>query len=100
VGTAMFASILAQFYELMTERSAQIVGAASMFHDIGIIQMPAHFKEEDESKLTGEEITLFRTHPAVGAKMLQEVRGIEPTAIQAVAQHHLRLGNLGYPRSI
>lgn len=97
VGTSMLAAILANSLEIKMERPVQIVGIASLLHDIGLSKMPEHLWHEDESLMSPEERTLYRTHPFVGAEILREAGDIDTAAVQAVEHHHIRLLGKGFP---
>jgi putative nucleotidyltransferase with HDIG domain len=101
VGTAMLAGILAHVIEIRMEKTVQIVGMASLLHDIGLLQLPEQLWDEDESKMNEDERRSFRTHHAVGAEMLRSISGMDPGAIQAVEQHHMRPNGLnGFPERV
>lgn len=97
VGVSMIASLLLQPLQVEADKSVKIVGVAALLHDIGLQYMPPEVKNEDESTMDGEQITLYQTHPLVGADMLKGIQGIDPSAIQAVAQHHERRNKMGFP---
>lgn len=97
VATSMIASMLLGPLKVDSERSVQIIGMAALLHDIGLYKMPPEVQTEDESKMNEEQKTLYRTHPAAGAQILKSIRGVDPAAIQAVAQHHERRNKKGFP---
>ena len=48
--------------------------------------------------MTPAQFELYKTHPAVGAKVLEEkVKGLDAVVIQAVAGHHQRRTKRGFP---
>ena len=81
-------------------QALHIVGTAALVHDIGLMKMPEKFKEEDESKLSPEEIELYRTHPTVGAAELEKIPRIAGSIPQAVAHHHVRRNQKGFPADV
>lgn len=97
VATAMIAGILAHHMQISTEKPFEVVGMAAMFHDIGLKNMPEHLREEDESKMTPQELALYQTHPAESAKILRTLGDVDPAALQAIEQHHMRLAGQGFP---
>lgn len=90
-GTAIVASLIAQ--SMGFGDAVKIVGMAAMFHDIGLMHMPPELHDEDESRMSEEQTTLFRTHPVVGARILRAIGGFTPEAITAVEFHHDRKGS-------
>lgn len=98
VGTALVAALLTRPLSIETFGAFHLVGLASLLHDIGLDGMPEHFNDEDLSTLTPPERELYKTHPLIGAQILQQVRELDPLIIQAVAQHHERRNNQGFPK--
>ncbi len=97
VGTAMVAAVLSQTLEIQQDRPVQIVGMAALFHDIGLVNESAAVRAEDETLMTEEEKKSYREHPRKGAELLSKLKSFEPAAIQAIEQHHCRLGGRGFP---
>lgn len=96
-GTAMLSAVLARSLDITMEKPVEIVGIASIFHDISMSQMPQEIWHEDESIMKPEEQKLFRMHPMASADILRKLGNIHPTAIQAVEQHHMRAQGQGFP---
>jgi response regulator RpfG family c-di-GMP phosphodiesterase len=94
-GTAIVAALVSQYVKVHT--SVRVIGVASLFHDIGLFEMPVEIQDEDESRMTVEQKALFYTHPEVSARILTGTGDMDPLALQAVAQHHMRLGKRGFP---
>ncbi len=98
VGTSMLAGVLAAHLQIASENPVQIIGMAAMLHDVGLGQMPELFLLEDESLMNAEQKKLFRTHPTVAAEALSAQHRFHPGAIQAIQQHHMRIGiGKGFP---
>ncbi|WP_062107579.1 HD-GYP domain-containing protein [Bacillus niameyensis] len=68
---------------------------ACLLHDIGKVNIPDSILTKP-SKLTDEEYELIKTHPAVGAKAVQGVEGIDGN-IDVIYHHHERWDGKGYP---
>jgi hypothetical protein len=100
VGTTVIASLLVSEFNFDSPKTLQIVGLAALLHDIGLYQLPEKLRDEDESRMTEEELELYRTHPALGAKLLKDIKGLDPAVIQAVAQHHERINRKGFPSRV
>ncbi len=98
VGTSMLAGVLANAMQISTDNPLQIIGMASLMHDIGLLKMPEEIWHEDETLMTQVQIQLYETHPLVGAETLSKMHLINPAAIQAVEQHHMRLHGAGFPK--
>ncbi len=100
VSTTLIASILVSCFNFESERSLQIVGISSLLHDVGLYQLPPELQDEDEEKMTPEQLAIYHSHPERGAQMLKRVRGIETAIVQAVAQHHERINKKGFPSRV
>ena len=44
-----------------------------------------------------EQLKLFKTHPMLAADGLSNIHGFHQGALQAISQHHMRLGGKGFP---
>ncbi len=97
VGTVILAAILANKLEIQMEKPTQTIGIAAMFHDIALNKMSPELWDEDESKMTEAQKIVFYQHPVKGAELMKAVNGIDPVAIQAIEQHHMRTGKKGFP---
>jgi HD-GYP domain-containing protein (c-di-GMP phosphodiesterase class II) len=93
----MISSLLVKKLKIVSERPVHIIGLAALFHDIGLYGMGPEFQDENEASLTEEQRAKYYSHPIAGAQVLRGVYGIDPSALQAVAQHHERRNKKGFP---
>lgn len=100
VATTLICSLIGAKLDFGSSQVFQGVGTAVLLHDIGLFQMPEKFRDENERVLSPKERELYQTHPSVGAEMLSKIPGISATIVQAVAQHHERLGKAGFPKRV
>ena len=85
----------------LTEEKIRLIVTASALHDIGKISIPGSILNKP-GRLTPEEFDVIRTHPAIGASMLE---GLTPyrkepllkAAIEICRWHHERWDGGGYP---
>lgn len=85
----------------LTEEKIRLIVTTSALHDIGKISIPESILNKP-GRLTPEEFDVIRTHPAIGASMLE---GLTPyrkepllkTAIEICRWHHERWDGRGYP---
>jgi putative nucleotidyltransferase with HDIG domain len=66
-----------------------------LLHDIGKIGIPTHILDK-HGKLTDEEFTKIREHPAKGARILEPLEQLSDV-IPLIEQHHERFDGMGYP---
>jgi HD-GYP domain-containing protein (c-di-GMP phosphodiesterase class II) len=67
-------------------------------HDIGKIGIPERILSKP-APLTEEEWAIMRTHPVLGAQILEPVKFLRP-ALAIVESHHERWDGDGYPRGL
>lgn len=100
VATTLIAAILGQQFHFDSQMSNRILGLASLFHDVGLIQMDPVMRSENMSLIPDELLEQFKTHPLIGAQLLDKVRGIESSVGNAIAWHHGRRNRAGFPKLI
>jgi putative nucleotidyltransferase with HDIG domain len=71
---------------------------AAILHDIGKIGIPEELLNKP-SGLTAEEYDVVKMHPALGAKILQNIPHLEQVS-EAILQHHEHFSGTGYPRGL
>lgn len=100
VATALIAAILGKHFHFDSQMSSRILGLASLFHDIGLIQMEPELRSENMSLIPDDLLEKYKTHPLIGAQILDRVRGIESSVGNAIAWHHGRRNRAGFPKLI
>ncbi len=90
-------TMLAQKLGMKADKSLEAVGIAAALHDIGLYKMPAIIQQEDESKMTPDQVDLYHSHPDLGSQIAESLRGLPSAVSQAIAQHHVRHGKHGFP---
>ena len=98
VGTALVASLLTLPLQIETRSAFMTVGLASIFHDIGLHVMERKFKNENVRSMGEEERKAFQEHPKVGARFIAGFEGIDEAVSLAIAKHHERRNNSGFPK--
>ncbi len=78
-----------------TEEDLNVVYITGMLHDVGKIGVPDTIINK-RGRLTDEEFELMKTHPAIGANILEKITTIPFIAIGAHF-HHERYDGRGYP---
>ena len=91
---AQYSVMLAERMGYSGEKLEQLEYAA-LLHDIGKIGVPREIINKP-SKLTDEEYEIIKTHPVIGANILNEISEIPDIAIGA-RWHHERYDGKGYP---
>lgn len=79
----------------LSEKELNDLKIGGLFHDIGKIGVPDSILLKD-SKLTDDEYSEIKNHPAIGAHILSNAT-IFSDIIPIVKHHHERFDGLGYP---
>jgi len=74
---------------------AVTAGLGGFLHDLGKVGVPDSILN-NKGKLTETEYAVMRTHPELGAQVLQG-HPLAPLAMDAVQNHHERIDGRGYP---
>ena len=71
------------------------LGYGFFLHDIGKVGVPEHILCK-EGPLTGEEWTVMRNHPVIGAQIIAPITFLTG-AVELIRHHHERFDGSGYP---
>ena len=77
--------------------SFNLIGAALLLHDCDIWNEGPAIQQEDEAQMSDADKVVFHAHPARSAQTLKATDKFPPILIEAVEQHHMRLGG-GFPK--
>src|SRR4051812_8127204 len=82
----------------LSDRDVEQVYMGGLLHDVGKIGVPEAVLQKT-GRLTNEEFDQIKRHPAIGAKILQDVKQIREI-IPGVLHHHERYDGKGYPANL
>ncbi len=94
---AEYSEMIAELYG-KSDKECREIYIASLLHDVGKIGIPNHIINK-EGKLTDEEYAIIKTHPSIGAKILEKIGQASYIAIGA-HYHHERYDGKGYPEGL
>ncbi|GJD37135.1 HD-GYP domain-containing protein [Methylobacterium aerolatum] len=77
------------------ERDRQLLAKAALLHDVGKTKIPPAILNKP-GRLDPNELTIMRTHPAIGHAMLLG-SGFDDATLMVVRAHHEMLDGSGYP---
>jgi HD-GYP domain-containing protein (c-di-GMP phosphodiesterase class II) len=100
VSTAMIAALIARELDMSSVQAVEVVGIASLLHDIGLHGLAPEIQAEDTTRMSPEQVVTYHQHPNTGALALKSMRGILPAVVQAVGQHHERNTKVGFPNKL
>jgi HD-GYP domain-containing protein (c-di-GMP phosphodiesterase class II) len=82
----------------LDEAASHRVYLAGLLHDIGKIGIPESVLTKP-GRLTDEEFAMIKTHPRIGARILEGIRQMEDL-LPGVLCHHERWDGRGYPQGL
>jgi putative nucleotidyltransferase with HDIG domain len=97
MGVTEAATTIASGLALPAER-VQFVRRAALLHDLGKLRVPNSILDKP-GKLTDEEFTVIKEHPALTQSILERVSAFRDLAVIA-GQHHEKLDGTGYPHRL
>ncbi|MDD3484222.1 HD domain-containing phosphohydrolase [Azovibrio restrictus] len=77
-------------------RACNDIFLAGLLHDVGKIGLPDPLLGKPANKMNGEELGVFRKHPAKGEQALMALEELRPAA-RLIRSHHERFDGQGYP---
>ncbi len=80
----------------MKREEIEELGIAGFLHDIGKTRIDKSILNKP-GKLSASEFEQMKQHPESGAKIINEMEGINSHVAQAVLGHHIRHNRQGYP---
>jgi len=81
-----------------SKQQAVVAGLGGFLHDLGKVGVPDSILN-NKGKLSDAEYAVMKTHPELGAQVLQG-HPLAPLAMDAVLGHHERIDGLGYPTGL
>lgn len=87
---------------VLSETDIALISTASSLHDIGKISISSSILNKPD-RLTNQEFEVIKTHPIIGAKMLQDLPAeqqespLVSVAYEICRWHHERYDGSGYP---
>jgi HD-GYP domain-containing protein (c-di-GMP phosphodiesterase class II) len=80
----------------LDEPATRAAGMAGLLHDMGKALIPTEVLNKP-GKLTDEEFSIMKTHPAEGQRLLRESPSVGEIALDVCLHHHEKVDGSGYP---
>jgi response regulator RpfG family c-di-GMP phosphodiesterase len=90
---------LARRHHGVSREDYPIIEAAGQLHDVGLIGLPDTLVFKSVQEMTGEEKTLYHTHPERGEMILNQIDLLRPVA-GIIRAHHEQANGRGFPDGI
>lgn len=78
------------------EKEVDIIEAAALLHDIGLIAVPRAIMIKPANTLSKDEVAIVQQHPVLGQEMLRQVENFNPVG-KLIRHHHEQYNGKGYP---
>jgi putative nucleotidyltransferase with HDIG domain len=82
----------------MDKQDIEDLKRSALLHDIGKIGIPDMVLKK-QTKLTGEEYAIIKSHPETGAAILKYIKSFKDL-VPAVYHHHEQFDGEGYPKGV
>lgn len=79
-------------------RELRRVGLAALLHDLGKLEIPDEILNK-KGRLDPDEFAIIKTHPSIGARMVESSMVLEDIA-PLIEAHHERMDGGGYPSGL
>lgn len=83
----------------LDEKQTLAAGLAGLLHDIGKAKVPLEVLNKP-GRLTDEEFTVVKGHPAHGHAMLLAIGDVDAEVLDACLHHHEKMDGTGYPHRL
>lgn len=97
--TAQNAVRLAEKHPQVSSQDYDRIEAAARIHDLGMIGLPVSLLNKRRTEMTGDELELFRNHPALGASIVDKMELLKPLG-QLIRCHHEQVNGCGFPQNM
>ena len=81
-----------------SRRDIELIDWGGVLHDLGKVGIDDAILNKP-GKLTDEEFEIMKSHPSIGAQVIQGVSFLEPV-IPFILEHHERFDGRGYPKGL
>lgn len=96
----LFSSMIVSEFDWQSKATVETVAMASLFHDIGMMALPKELLELTPDEMTEEQLEMYKKHPEMGAKIVNDNKMITNSVKQVIYQHHERSDGTGFPDGI
>lgn len=96
----LYSTAIIKQFEWQSQGTIETTAMACMFHDIGKTLLPKEFLNLRPKDMTFNQLELYKTHPELGLKVVENCRAINSSIKQIILQHHEAYDGSGFPNEI
>lgn len=93
----LYTTAIIKQFEWQSKSTIETAALACMFHDIGKTLLPKESLNLKTSEMTPEQLEVYKQHPELGLKLLDNNRMINNSVKQVIHQHHEAYDGTGFP---
>lgn len=97
---ALYATAIVKQFEWQSQGTIELTALASMLHDVGKTLLPKEFINLRPKNMTPEQFDIYKTHPELGVKVMENCRAINSSMKQIILQHHEAYNGTGFPNRL
>jgi HD-GYP domain-containing protein (c-di-GMP phosphodiesterase class II) len=94
-----FSAIICKNLSWVGSKTKEALTLGGMFHDIGLLELPADLSKDLEA-FSKEEMRTYQKHPVSGSQLLKGITGVNSSVEHIIMQHHEAINGSGYPLGI
>jgi putative nucleotidyltransferase with HDIG domain len=93
----LYSTAIIKQFDWQSKATIETTAMACMFHDIGKTLLPKEFVEMTAKDMSSEQLELYKQHPELGMKLVENNRMMNNAIKQVILQHHEAFDGTGYP---
>jgi response regulator RpfG family c-di-GMP phosphodiesterase len=99
-GVAFLAIAIGKESKIKSTQNIFTLAIAGIFHDIGLKALPDKIINKERLYYNDEEEKIFRSHPTLGQKIVNELSSCPKIIGQIILEHHEYVDGSGFPNSL
>jgi putative nucleotidyltransferase with HDIG domain len=93
----LYSTAIIKQFDWQSKSTIETTAMACMFHDIGKTMLPKEFIELRPKDMTPDQLELYKQHPELGMKLVENNRLMNNSVKQVILQHHEAFDGTGFP---
>jgi putative nucleotidyltransferase with HDIG domain len=93
----LYSTAIIKQFDWQSKSTIETTAMACMFHDVGKTMLPKEFIELRPKDMTPDQLELYKQHPELGMKLVENNRLMNNSVKQVILQHHEAFDGTGFP---